>query len=388
MKVKVSFLGIIDMLKFKNLKKNRLEAINNSQVKVYEEYNVNKLAEYYHPKKQYLIIDKIVEENADTKSFYLVPDKEKTNKLAFFKAGSYVSLFVNVDNNIVSRAYAISSSPKDATANSYRITIKRKPNGYLSDYLLDKAKVGDKLFCSEPGGFLTYSSIRDAKNVIAVAGGVGITPFVSMANAIKDGVEDFNLTIIYCVNCLNDVIFKDELQQLSKNNEKIKVIYVVRDNEVEGCEKGLISAEIIKKYAPKGESYSIFASGPNAMLDFLSNEVNKLNIEKKFFRIEKSPETLSMGSNTFNLTVHVENEVYKIPAKQDETVLNALERGNILIRSKCHLGGCGFCRSKILSGVVITTKLNKQSDIDKKFNYFHPCCSYPMSDLEIEVYKY
>lgn len=387
MKVKVSFFGLSDMLKFKNLKKNRLEAINNSKVKEYKSYRVNELAGYYHPHKQYLKIDKIVEENNDTKSFYLVPDGE-TTKLAYFKSGSYVSLFVNVDNNIVSRAYAISSSPSEALKGVYRITIKRKEGGYLSNYLLDKAKVGDKLFASEPGGFLTHSSIRDANDVIAVAGGVGITPFISMANAIKDGIEHFNLTILYGVNSLKDVILKDELDELTKTCDKVKVVYVVCNETVEGCEKGFITADVIKKYAPSDKPYSVFVSGPNAMFDFLAGEFKKLNLPNKYIRLEKSPETLSLGNKEFNLVVHMEDQTFNLIAKQNETVLNALERNDVLIRSKCHLGGCGFCRSKIIKGEIQTTKLNKQADIDKKFGYFHPCCSYPMSDLEIEVYKY
>lgn len=387
MKVKVSFFGLSDMLKFKNLKKNRLDAINNSKVKEYKSYRVNELADYYHPHKQYLKIDKIVEENNDTKSFFLVPDGE-TTKLAYFKSGSYVSLFVNVDNNIVSRAYAISSSPSEALKSVYRITIKRKEGGYLSNYLLDNAKVGDKLFASEPGGFLTHSSIRDAHDVIAVAGGVGITPFISMANAIKDGIEHFNLTILYGVNSLKDVILKDELDELTKTCNKVKVVYVVCNETVEGCEKGFITADIIKKYAPTDKPYSVFVSGPNAMFDFLSGEFKKLNLPNKYIRLEKSPETLSLGNKEFNLIVHMEDQTFNLIAKQNETVLNALERNDVLIRSKCHLGGCGFCRSKIIKGEIQTTKLNKQADIDKKFGYFHPCCSYPMSDLEIEVYKY
>lgn len=387
MKVKVSFFGLSDMLKFKNLKKNRLEAINNSEVKEYKSYRVNEIADYYHPHKQYLKIDKIVEENNDTKSFYLVPDGE-TTKLAYFKSGSYVSLFVNVDNNIVSRAYAISSSPSEALKGIYRITIKRKEGGYLSNYLLDNAKVGDKLFASEPSGFLTHSSIRDANDVIAVAGGVGITPFISMANAIKDGIEHFNLTILYGVNSLKDVILKDELDELTKTCEKVKVVYAVCNETVEGCEKGFITADIIKKYAPSDKPYSVFVSGPNAMFDFLAGEFKKLNLPNKYIRLEKSPETLSLGNKEFNLVVHMEDQTFNLIAKQNETVLNALERNDVLIRSKCHLGGCGFCRSKIIKGEIQTTKLNKQADIDKKFGYFHPCCSYPMSDLEIEVYKY
>lgn len=388
MKVKVSFFGLSDMLKFKNLKKNRLEAIENSSEKNYKEYKINELAHYYHPKKQFVVIDKIVDENNDTKSFILKPDGIETKKLAFFKAGSYVSIFFNVDNNIVSRAYAISSSPKEALEGKYRITIKRKKDGYLSNFLLDEAKVGDKFFTSEPGGFLTYNCIRDAKNVVALAGGTGITPFISMANAIKDGIEDFNLTILYGVNKLSDVICKTELDEITKATNKVKVVYVVKDEKVEGCETGLLYADTIKKYAPSNEPFSVFVSGPNPMFDFLANELPKLNLASKYIRMEKSPATLDLPEHKFKIEVHMENEVFNIDAKGNETVLNALERADILIRSKCHLGGCGFCRSKLLNGTISTTKLNKQSKMDKELGYFHPCCSYPTSDLVIEVYKY
>ena len=388
LKVKVSLFGLSDMLKFKNLKRDRLEAIDNTKIEPLKHYKINDLASYYHPIKQYLKIEKIVEENEDTKSFILVNDTKNPAKLAYFKAGSYISIFVNADNNIISRAYAISSSPKDALEGKYRITVKRKKDGYLSNYLLDKAKVGDTFFASDPSGFLTYSSLRDATSVIALAGGTGITPFVSMANAIKDKIEDFNLTILYGVNTLSDIIFKNELEEICKVCPKVKVVYVLKDEEVVNAEKGLITAKIIKKYAPKEGNYSVFISGPNPMFDFLAGELPKLNLPSKFIRMEKSPDTLNLEKKDFNLIVHMENETFNIKARQDETVLNALERANILIRSKCHLGGCGFCRSRLVKGEIKTSKLNKQNEVDKALHYFHPCCSYPISDLEIEVYKY
>lgn len=391
MKVKVSFIGLIDMLKFKHLKDRRLEAIEETEVKPIVRHKINDLADYYHPKKQYLVLDRIVEENETTKSFYFKADESKgTKKLAYFKAGSYVSLYVKIGDSLASRAYAVSSSPKEALQGYYRITIKRKVGGFLSEYMLDQAKVGDEMYCTEPGGFLTYERLRDAKNVVAVAGGTGITPFVSMANAIKDKIEDFNLTILYGVNKLSDRIFGEELDQIAKETDKVKVVYVVADADSEGDEHGFVTADIIRKYAPKDEAYSVFVSGPNGLFSFLEGELPKLNLEKKFIRLEKSPMTLD-GENPdkeYTIVVRCEGETRTIQAKADETILNALERADITIRAKCHLGGCGFCRSRLLKGTVVSTKLNKQADLDKKLGYIHPCCTYPTSDLEIEVYKY
>ena len=94
------------------------------------------------------------------------------------------------------------------------------------------------------------------------------------------------------------------------------------------------------------------------------------------------------GINKDDITVTLDDGYLTIKAKANETILNALERSDIAIRAKCHLGGCGYCRSRLLKGTVACTKLNKQSDLDKKLGYIHPCCTYPTSDLEIEVYKY
>lgn len=391
MKVKVSCIGLFDMLKFKHLKDDRLKAIDATEERPILRHRINDLADYYHPKKQFLVLDRIVEENETTKSFFFRPDPSMgTTKLAYFKAGSYVSLYVPVGPSVASRAYAISSSPKEALEGRYRITIKRKVGGFVSEYMLDHAKVGDKMFCTEPGGFLTYNRLRDQRHVVAVAGGTGITPFVSMANAIKDGIEDFDLTILYGVNRKADRIFGRELEEIAKATEKVHVVYVVADKESEGDEHGFVTADLIRKHAPKEGGYSVFVSGPNGLFSFLEGELPKLGLEQKDIRLEKSPMTIPCDDpdREYAIAVHMEGEVTTIRARAGETILNALERAGIAVRAKCHLGGCGFCRSRLLKGTVSCTKLNKQSDLDRKLGYIHPCCTYPTSDLEIEVYKY
>ena len=76
----------------------------------------------------------------------------------------------------------------------------------------------------------------------------------------------------------------------------------------------------------------------------------------------------------------------EIPAKATESVLVALERANLNPPSKCRSGECGFCRSLLISGDVYINPISDWRKAgDKKFNYFHPCASYPITDLEIKV---
>ena len=93
------------------------------------------------------------------------------------------------------------------------------------------------------------------------------------------------------------------------------------------------------------------------------------------------------AAKEYTLTVHYRDEPHPIPARSDETVLTALERAGLAVNNKCRVGYCGFCRSRLISGEYHANRYEQLRIADKQFHYFHPCCSYPMSDMEIEVYS-
>lgn len=385
MKVKVSAIGIMDMLKFKNLRQEREKMIEQAQaLPLPKTDRVNQLAKIFHPEKQYLIIQQIIEENKDTKSFILAPDTQKgTTRIAPFKAGSYLNVSFVIDGSIASRVYSISSSPKEKC---YKITVKRKPGGFLSNYLLDKVSVGDELTATEPAGHLTYSSIRDQKNVVAIAGGTGITPFLSMAQAIADNIEHFSLTILFGVRTQQDIVYKNEFDKIMSATSKVKVVYVLSEEKTEGFEHGFITADLIQKYLPK-EGASIFAAGPVALCDFLDTELKKLNLPSKNIRIERtSDEIADTQQTTYSLKIHCKGQIETLTMNSSETVLTALERSGIAAKNRCRVGSCGFCRSRLIQGKYQATRNEHLRLADKEHNYFHSCCSYPLSDMEIEIY--
>ena len=80
-----------------------------------------------------------------------MPDTEAgTTQLAPFKAGSYINLRTELAGSVARRTYSLSSSPKEALAGKYRVTVKLKEGGFLSVWLHNEAKVGDKLTATEP----------------------------------------------------------------------------------------------------------------------------------------------------------------------------------------------------------------------------------------------
>lgn len=389
MNVKVGLIGVFDMLKFKNLRKNRAEMIASAEAKPLPgTYRVNELAKRLHPAAQYLKIAEIVQETHDAKSFVLVPDEEAgMRELAPFKAGSYINVRTTLAGSVARRTYSLSSSPKEALEGKYRITVKLKEGGFLSAWLHNEAKVGDKLTATEPGGHVTHSGIRDCKKVVALAGGSGITPFMSMAKAIDEGTEDFEMTLLYGARTEADLVFRSDFDAIAARCPKVKVVYVLSEEQKEGFEAGFITAELIKKYAG-AEQFSIYAVGPGAMCDFLDRELPKLGLAQKFIRMERTEDVCDAGEvKDYTLTVHYRDELHTIPARSDETVLTAFERAGLAVNNKCRVGYCGFCRSRLVKGEYHANRYEQLRIADKQFHYFHPCCSYPMSDMEIEVYS-
>lgn len=357
------------------------------------------IAKALHPKRQYLKIEAVIDRADDCKSFVLVPDTEKgTKELAYFGAGKYLTVFETIEGMPITRAYSISSSPKDSLEGKYVLTIKLVEGGLMSQYIFDTWTVGRSVEVSAPSGNFEYQPLRDAKKVICLAGGSGITPFVSMANAICDGDEDFELTLLYGSRNADCILFMDELDELCKKSEKLKVVHVLSDENAkvaEGYEKGYITAELIKKYAPENEAYSIFLCGPQQMYEFVDKEIEKLGIEKKYIRHEMFGEFHNPSTQAdypdgvadkVKIKVTIQDNTYEVEGSSNDSVMQILEKNGISAPARCRSGECGFCHSHLISGKVYVPKaLEYRRLADYKFGCIHPCCSFPLTDLEINV---
>jgi len=359
-------------------------------------YNANVLGKSLHPHVQYAKVSKIAD-HGDAKSFTLVPNAEKgCEKLAYFRAGQYVSIALDIGEAKLNKPYTIRSCPKDALNGTYTITVKRSPNGFASDYILDNWQIGTEVKLSGPLGEFYHQELRDAAHVVALAGGSGITPFYSMAAAIADGTEDFQLTILYGSRTRDAILLGDELDAVAaRANGKVKVVHVLSHEEAEGCEHGFLTAELIKKYAPAGD-YSIFLCGPKAMYAFADQELPKLGLKARRIRKELAGEygdptkdaayPAEAAGKTYSITVIVRDQTQVVPCRADQTLLDAMEKAGIRAPSHCRSGECGWCHSRLVSGdVYIPEDADGRRLADKKFGWLHPCCSYPISDVTLEV---
>lgn len=380
--------------------KTREKAIAQAEAKEpAAEYRANRLAASLHPARQYARISDI-QEHKGAKTYALVPDLERgTEAFAYFRAGQYVSVQLNMDGCLCWKPYTIQSSPKSAlgAGSHYQITVKEVAGGKASDYILNHWKVGDPVVLSGPQGDFFYQGLRDARKVVALAGGSGITPFYAMAQAIADETEDFELTILYGSRSHDAILLDEELVKTAiRSGGRVKVVNVLSDDPIGGFEHGFLTAELIKRYAPE-EEYSLFVCGPKAMYAFEREEIEKLGLPKRRVRFELSGEFGNPGAaedyprevigRTFALRVLQRGSETVLSCRSSQSVLSALEEAGIAAPSHCRSGKCGVCRCRLVEGdVFVPAAEEARRQADRKFGWIHSCISYPLSDLTIEIF--
>ncbi len=361
-------------------------------------YNPNKIGASLHPHVQFAKVAEVIDE-PDAKAYILVPDKEMgTEKLAYFRAGQYVSVVLNIGRALVTKPYTIASNPADAQGENsqYRLLVKNAVNGCGSAYIHENWKAGTKVVLSGPLGHYYYQELRDAKKIVAAAGGSGITPFISMAHAAASGIEEYDITILCGNKTWDGIAFRNELAKLeAESNGKVKVIHVLSEDEHEGCESGFITADLIKKYAD-ADDYSLYICGNKPFYKHMHTVVDELGLPAKRARFEVGGEYGNPAQNAaypgaaapeFKLTIVAKGKKYSTVCKSDETLLHAAQELGIGVTTDCRSGLCGWCHSRLISGeVFVPDDADGRRAADKKFGWIHPCATYPLSDVEIEVY--
>ena len=394
--VKMSFIGLLDMLRFKNMKVQRDKIIESTPaLALVENYASNQNAAARHPLSQFFTIEDIqVRGKGDVKTFTLRRNDGKNP--AFFRAGQFVVIRQMIDGKLIARPVTLSCGPAMTLEGKIQVTVKKvEQDAFLSAYIHENWKVGDTVETSGPQGTFFYEPLRDAKKVIAIAGGSGITPIYAMANAIADGDEDFDMTILYGSRTKADILFQEEFDAIMARTDKVRLVNVLSEEKTDGCEHGFITAKLIKKYAGDGV-YSIFAAGSKGMYQFLDGEVEKLGIERKYYRKELydnicrpweySGYPMEAKDKVFNLKIKMCDKEFEIPCNANENILVALERAGVAGPNRCRGGICGWCRSRLLSGdVFIPEDTDGRRAQDKLDGYIHPCASFAVSDLSIEM---
>lgn len=342
-----------------------------------------------HPKSINFKVSRIIRETPTTSTFRLVA---QNGWLPPFQAGQYINLFVELKGIRTSRPYSISSAPNQT--GFYDITVRRIENGFVSSYLNDHVQKGDPLSGTSPSGNFYYNPLFHGKDLVFLAGGSGITPFMSMIREVVDRGLDRQIHLIYGSRKKDDIVFHEELGDRSAHADQFTLSHVISEPSpgYNGI-KGFITKELIVKLVGNIRQKTFYICGPSAMSAFVSKALQELAIPGRRIRKEifGPPEDITkqpgwpQSVNPGHEFEVVLNKTKVIKAAAGEPLMNSLERSGVVLPATCRSGECSLCRTKVLKGKVFQPQGVKLRKSDQKYNYIHPCMAYPLEDLELLV---
>ena len=339
-----------------------------------------------NPKKLDLVVVDVEMVTSEAKTIRFA---SKTGYLPPFEAGQYLNVFTEIDGVRTSRPYSLSSSPKQR--GYYEITVAKIPTGFVSDFFIDTVKVGDEFEASSPAGVFHYNPVSHHKHSVFLAGGSGVTPFMSMTREILEGGLDRVVTLIYGMRSEDIAIFHNEFCELAKKYPNFKYVPVVSDaNAKTTAKKGFIDSACVIEAIGDITDKTFYLCGPQIMTDFCKKALEELNVRNKDIRREMFGSTQNIQNEAGYPSELTGQEVFKltvgdkvIDARANESLLVALERSGIRVNVCCRSGECSLCKVKLAGGKVFMPRGVMLRHADEVFGYIHSCKAFPISDVEI-----
>lgn len=322
-----------------------------------------------------LRVSNIIKETPESSSLYFEIPEELSDKYTY-KAGQYLTLKFNINENEVRRAYSICTSPEQ---NEIAVNIKRVNKGLVSNHVHDNLKVGDTIDVMQPDGNFTmqfdHSSARD---FYFFASGSGITPIISILKSALENEPKSRCFLLYGNKNEESIIFREELRGLEKRytgqfflNHTLTKPTKIKIGGLKGMFskgkenwtgwKGRVDGKRVDTYLEENPSINkkaeYFICGPGAMIDTISDHLENKGVEKKSIHTERfvssgSPLVSLNGGVESSVKVHLAGKEYEVKVGPEKTILDVLMDENIDAPFSCTSGACSTCMAKLISGSV------------------------------------
>jgi ferredoxin-NADP reductase len=361
--------------------------------------------------RDFRVVRRVFEDAAQTQcSFHLQPVDGAP--LPPFQPGQYLTFSLKVSEGIaggqglertITRCYSLSDRPDPA---GYRITIKRMrppagrpdlPPGVSSSHFHDRVHEGDVVRVKAPaGGFFIDPDAQVP--AVFIAGGIGITPMMSMLRWCLAEQPERRVHLYYGVRSSGDQAFKRVLEELAAGHPAFMLNVVYSSPEPDDVlardyqHVGYIDLALLRRSLPHGR-HQFYVCGPPPMMQSLVPALREWGVQADDIHFE------AFGPATVRPAVPVTNEPPANAAAsievrfsrsgrtlawdgQDANLLDFAERHELAVESGCRSGSCGACQTRLRSGVV-TYADKPDHDIPK--GHCLLCVGRPQSALVLEA---
>lgn len=331
-----------------------------------------------------------------------------------YQPGQYLTLQVEIDGRTVRRSYTIASTP--TRPDGCELTVKREPEGLVSRHLHDRLMMGDRLRIMAPLGRFTFTGEGES-DVLLVAGGVGITPVMSMLRALTDRNWNGRIWFLVVAKSEQDLIFRSEIELLAQRHPGLNLLVTLtRADEKWAGARGRPTAEMVTGFLPHVARVPAFVCGPEAMMEATVELLVSLGAARERIQTEAfvSPgvAALSNGSDAAavgafavmdgvadvngdvdaiesavgeTVAVTFSKSGVEAEAAEDESILEAAETAGVDLPWECRSGICGQCKVRLLSGRVVMEAEDALSPAEKRAGMILACQAHAKTAVVVEA---
>ena len=200
--------------------------------------------------------------------------------------GQWVDLELQTGTNNQNAAFSITSTPNGK--NAIEIAVKRVEHLPTSMIIHDQLKVGDDIGISEAQGETVLpQNIAQNQPMIFIAGGTGITPFLSMLRQIYSMDRHFQATLLYSVSSVDECLFYDELREMQNAFEGFQFLLTTTQDAAHHADFfGRINAEMLKLTGLDHKA-QFYLCGPPQMVDDIAAILTELGVAESHVHYDK-----------------------------------------------------------------------------------------------------
>ena len=345
-------------------------------------------------------IESIVVESESAKSFYLAPSNGED--VCPYLPGQHLPIRLKIPgrSSPVIRCYTLSDCYRGAP---YRLTIKREappaahptaPSGLSSTFFHDQLKIGDQIEAKMPAGNF-FLDLEKPHPVALIAGGIGVTPMISMLNALSDSGLSRVVYFIFALRHGGDHVFKRHLRYLRNrfSNMHMHILYDQPRPEdrlqIDFDETGLVNLSLLKRILPT-LSIEYYLCGPPGMMKSVSAELLEQGVPAANIKTESfGPSSISLltarqddSPETIQVTFLRSGTIVQWPSGESKTLLELAEANGIDLAYGCRYGDCATCQTRLVSGTVqYRHKTKARPDTGTCL----PCCCRPTTSVVLDA---
>ncbi|MBV8619003.1 MAG: phenylacetate-CoA oxygenase/reductase subunit PaaK [Curvibacter sp.] len=316
-----------------------------------------------------------------------------------FTQGQYLTLRTTLDGKPVRRSYSICAGVDDG---ELRVAVRRVNGGAFSSWIHQHLKVGDQVEVMAPQGrFFVPIEPASRRHHVAIAGGSGITPILSIMKTVLAREPQSRFTLIYSNRSPASTMFKEEIEDLKNRYMARLALHHVFTQEhvdaplyagrLDGDKLGIFMGQVID---PAGVDH-VYICGPFEMNDAAEAALKAAGVPEDRIHVERFGVASSPAGQGAGAVQHTAREGDAESArvvivrdglhreisfsKDQPSILDAASAAGLEVPFSCTSGVCGTCRCKVTEGSVRMERNFALDKADVDNGFVLACQAHPTS---------